>query len=80
MFDSITQIFNTTVNNHAQQAKFNERLREVQQLGLNKRLKSSNNPRDFFNHPTKRAYAMNDTVPTHKDVGVSCNVTKGNEK
>lgn len=23
---------------------------------------------------------MNDTVPTHKDVGVSCNVTKGNEK
>lgn len=45
MFDSITQIFNITVNNHAQQAKFNERLREVQQLGLNKRLKSSNNPR-----------------------------------
>jgi hypothetical protein len=35
---------------------------------------------DFFNHPTKRAYAMNDTVPTHKDVGVSYNVTKGNEK
>lgn len=33
MFDSITQIFNTTVNNHAQQAKFNERLREVKAVG-----------------------------------------------
>lgn len=45
MFDNLTRIYTSTVNNHVEQARFNERLREVQQLGLNKRLKPSNNPR-----------------------------------
>ncbi len=45
MTNNNTRIFTSISNSYAEQARFNERLREVQQLGLNKRLKASNNPR-----------------------------------
>lgn len=43
MFDNLTRIYTSTINNSAEQARFNERLREIQQLGMDKRLKQPTN-------------------------------------